>query len=162
MLREMGVFKNRIAPALYKDEPLRLLLLGDTYAQKYTSESAVRKALKSHIFSHLFVDDVITETQSYIFYDIDVPRSYQSSKDVRIIMYGLCHKDILESYQSSEYPGNRVDALSQIIEQIILNPATIRDFGIGKINLDTVSLYRNEKKFYGKILEFVVPNFRYL
>lgn len=81
-------------------------------------------------------------------------------KNCHVVVYALCHKDILENYYKKGYLGNRIDILCQMIEETFLDPSIIRQYGIGKLDLKDVKLYNDQKKFYGKILDFEVPNFR--
>lgn len=159
-LKELGSFKNKIGPMLYNSENIREILLGKNYKSQYTTEASIRSALKSHIYSHLYVDDSISNTESYIFYDTTIPRVGNSVKSCHIVVYAFCHKDILDSYVRQGYYGNRADILCQMVEETLLDNEQVRDYGIGKLTLTNVSLYSNEKKFYGKVLEFEVPNFR--
>ena len=67
---ELGKFKAKIHAALYKSDNIKELLLGDVSGKTPTE---LRKLFKEHVKSHLFVDEVITETESYIFYDVTLP-----------------------------------------------------------------------------------------
>lgn len=154
---EKGKFKQEISTALYKNEDLRELLLGDT---SQMSASEMRKAFKEHVKSHLFIDDTITETSSFIFYDVIFPSLRSNIKKCEVVMYVICHRDILEDYSKDGYYGDRADALSQMIEDSLINDEEIANsFGIGKLNLDSVNIY-NATRFYGCVMYFSVPNFR--
>ena len=75
-------------------------------------------------------------------------------------MYVIVHRDILDDYYKEGYDGDRADALSQMIENTLINDEeTSNSFGIGKLNLDSVNIY-NATRFYGCIMNFSVPNFR--
>lgn len=154
---EKGKFKQEISTALYKNENLRELLLGDT---SQMSASEMRMAFKEHVKSHLFIDDTITETSSFIFYDVIFPSLRSNIKKCEVVMYVICHRDILENYSKDGYYGDRADALSQMIEDSLINDEEIANsFGIGKLNLDSVNIY-NATRFYGCVMYFSVPNFR--
>lgn len=154
---EKGKFKQEISTALYKNEDLRELLLGDT---SQMSASEMRKAFKEHVKSHLFIDDTITETSSFIFYDVIFPSLRSNIKKCEVVMYVICHRDILEDYSKDGYYGDRADALSQMIEDSLINDEEIANsFGIGKLNLDSVNIY-NATRFYGCVMYFSVSNFR--
>ena len=147
MLRELGHFKNMIAPALFSSENLREIMLGKDYKSVYGSETAIIKAMKNHIYSHLFIDDTI-------------PKISSGMKLCTVYLYAFCHKQILNTYAKVGYEGNRADILCQIAEEVLLDPKIIRQFGIGKLTLHSVKLFNNQKNFYGKVLEFSVPDFR--
>lgn len=154
---ERGKFKNKIHSALYKSNNIKELLLGDT-AEKSTSE--IRKLFKKHVKSHLFIDDTVTETNSYIYYDIRLPDLKSNIKECQVILYAVCHRDILDNYEKEGYYGNRADILSQMIEEcLICDKDVINSFGIGELTLDSVDVF-NGKTLYGCIMFFNVPNFR--
>ena len=154
---ERGKFKEEINTALYKSAEIKELLIGDTSGM---SSSKIRTEFQKYVKSHLFIDDTITETKTFIFYDILIPHAYSSIKECKVVMYVICHLDILDNYAKDGYYGNRADILSQMIENVLINDfEKSNNFGIGRLKLDSVSPY-NSKHFYGCIMEFDVPNFR--
>lgn len=154
---ERGKFKMEIHTALYKNENIRELILGDTNGM---SAKKMRDAFKEHVKSHLFIDDTITETTTYIFYDIALPVLHTNVKTCQVIMYAICHRDILETYSKEGYYGDRADILAQMIEDSLINDEEVANsFGIGKLVLDSVNIY-NSNEFYGCVLTFEVPTFR--
>lgn len=154
---EKGKFKKEISTALYKNNDIRELLLGDVSNMSATD---IKKEFKEHVKSHLFIDDTITETDSFIFYDVVFPDLRSNIKECQVIMYAICHRDILEDYSKDGYYGDRADALCQMIENTLINDEEVANsFGIGKLNLDSVTIY-NATRFYGSVMYFSVPNFR--
>lgn len=154
---ERGKFKNKIHNALYHSDAIKEVLLGDVSGM---TSSEVRKEFKKHVMSHLFVDEVIKETQSYIFYDVALNYMRENIKSCTVMMYVVCHRDILDDYSKEGYYGNRMDILSQMIEDCLINDEKVaRDFGIGDLKLDSVEPF-NGRYLYGCVMTFVVPNFR--
>lgn len=154
---ERGKFKEEITTALYKSNDIKELLLGDISGM---SASKIRSEFKKYVKSHLFIDDTITETKTFIFYDVLIPSVYSNIKECKIVMYLICHLDILDDYVKDGYYGNRADALSQMVENVLINDDEIaKSFGIGRLTLDSINPY-NSKHFYGCIMQFDVPNFR--
>ena len=154
---ERGKFKQEIHAALYKSDEIKKLLLGDT-ADMGTND--IQKLFKKHVKSHLFIDDTIEETDSFIFYDVRLPDLAAQIKDCQVILYAICHRDILDDYVKEGYFGNRADILSQMIEDCLINDEEVANsFGIGKLSLDSVDLY-NATRFYGVVMIFNVPDFR--
>ena len=86
---ELGKFKSKIHAALYKSDDIKELLLGDV-SGKSTTE--MRKLFKEHVKSHLFVDEVITETDSFIFYDVTLPSFGETTKMCQVQLYERCVK----------------------------------------------------------------------
>lgn len=154
---ERGKFKQEITSALYKSVDIRDLLLGDTSGM---STSDKQKSFRKHVKSHLFIDDTIEETDSFIFYDVRLPDLAAQIKDCQVVLYAICHRDILDDYVKEGYFGNRADILSQMIEDCLINDEEVANsFGIGKLSLDSVDLY-NATRFYGVVMIFNVPDFR--
>ena len=154
---ERGKFKQEITSALYKSADIRDLLLGDTSGM---STSDKQKSFRKHVKSHLFIDDTIEETDSFIFYDVRLPDLAAQIKDCQVVLYAICHRDILDDYVKEGYFGNRADILSQMIEDCLINDEEVSNsFGIGKLSLDSVDLY-NATRFYGVVMIFNVPDFR--
>lgn len=154
---ERGKYKIAISRALYKNEDIRNLIVGDCTT---LSANESRTKFKSRVKSHLFIDDTITETGSYIFYDINIPNLASQIKTCRIVMYIICSRDILETYSKEGYYGDRADILSQMIEDTLINDKEIvNEFGIGELRLDSIEIY-NSSRFYGCIMNFEIPTFR--
>lgn len=156
-ISERGKFKFEITPALYKNKDIVELILGNTSG---LSQGQVREQFKEHVQSHFFIDDTITEKSTYIFYDVIFPKLGANIKDCRVIMYAICHRDVLDDYEKEGFYGNRADILAEMIADTLLNDDDVANsFGIGKLNLDSLDVY-NSLRFYGVILTFNVPNFR--
>ena len=154
---ELGKFKSKIHAALYKSDDIKELLLGDV-SGKSTTE--MRKLFKEHVKSHLFVDEVITETNSFIFYDVTLPSFEETTKTCQIQLYAVCHRDILDNYSKEGFYGNRADILTEMIERaLICDEETSESFGIGHLELNHIGVY-NGRNVYGHVLQFSVPNFR--
>lgn len=154
---ELGKFKSKIHTALYKSDEIKELLLGNVSGKTPTE---MQKLFKKHVKSHLFVDDVITETDSYIFYDVILPSFKETTKTCQVQLYAVCHRDILDDYSKDGFYGNRADVLTEMIERaLICDEKVAKSFGIGKMNLDHIGIY-NGRNVYGHVLQFSVPNFR--
>lgn len=154
---ERGRFKKEISTALYNSESIKRLLLGDI---SNMSAKEVRQEFKKHVMSHLFIDDTIDETDSFVFYDVRFPYLNANIKSCQVVMYVVCHRDILDNYECDEYDGNRADVLSQMVEDCLINDEkTAYSFGIGRLALDSVEVY-NSRKLYGCLMIFSVPGYR--
>lgn len=154
---ERGLFKENIHAALYKSADIKELLLGDLTGKK-TSE--IMKEFRDHVKSHLFIDDTILETASFIYYDVIMPSLRTNTKTCQVTLYAICHRDLLDNYTKDGYHGNRADILSQMIEDALINNEEVnREFGIGPLNLVAVYPY-NSRQMYGTQMTFEVSNFR--
>lgn len=154
---ERGLFKEQIHEALFKSNDIRELLLGDTTG---LSQFEIFNRFKDHVKSHLFIDDTITEAESFIFYDVAMPKLGAQIKQCTVVMYLVCHRDILNDYRKEGYYGNRMDVLSQMVEDILINDTEVaHSFGIGRLLLTSIDIY-NSMNVYGNILTFQCPDFR--
>lgn len=154
---ERGLFKREIHAALYKNEKIRKLLLGDTEGKKAVD---IMAGFKRHVKSHLFIEDTVTDAGMFIYYDIRMPYLHSNTKKCMVIMYVICHRKILDDgYTMDGYVGDRVDILSQLVEETLSDQSIVNNFGIGELTLDSIDIY-NATRFYGCIMNFTVPNFR--
>lgn len=156
-IADRGLFKEKIQTALYKNNDIKELILGDLTGKK---QSEIMKEFKDHVKSHLFIDDTIEETGSFIFYDVGLPFVHPEIKTCQVTMYIIVHRDILEDYTKEGYHGNRADILAEMVQDTLLNDAEVcRSFGIGPMEIYALYPY-NSRRFYGVQIIFEVPNFR--
>lgn len=153
MNKDRGKFKSNIKKCLYKNENIRQFLFdGEDIA-------ITPKTFSERVKSHLFVDNTLTEKQSYIFFDVICPEFSTQIMTVKILMYIICHRDILDDYTQKEgYYGNRADAISQCVEEALITE-NAKEFGIGDLKLEGVDIY-NGQNYYGTSLVFNVPAFK--
>ena len=155
---ERGKFKAQIHSALYKNPDIIDLLIGDTSGMK---ASAIQSEFKKYVKSHLFIEETVEEAKSFIFYDVEVPYIHTNTKTMRIVLYVISHRKIIEDYHKEGYYGNTADILSQMVEDTLLNnEETANSFGIGKLELDSIGIYSSER-FTGCRMIFSVPDFRW-
>ena len=154
--KERGTYKTRITNALLQSDNIKDIILGDTEGM---SEIEKINKFKSHVNSHLFIDDTIKDTATYIFFDVIMSSMRSQTKNIEVLVYAICHRDILENYQKEGFYGNRADILSEMIEDTLLDEKIVKEFGIGDLTLDNVEIY-NSTIFYGCIMTFSVYNFR--
>lgn len=156
-IKERGKFKALLTPAFYESEGICDLLLGED--SNLTGIERLKK-FKEHVKSHLFIDETIKETGSYIFYDVTIPFSHSNTKTCEVILYAIVHRDILDDgYSRDGYYGNRADILSEMIEECVASEDIVKKFGIGDITFDSLYIY-NSRDYYGSEIHFTSKNFR--
>lgn len=163
MLKQLGEYKDRLYSILAGDNKIRCLLLGEDYEDKFDD---LDSELEKYICPHLYTEPTVTETHSYIFFEIYIPRTTPSVKTMKIFIQTICHKNITKYKEKPKnYYGLRYDVLSQYVEELLC-PADkenrekiIRSFGIGRIELSGVDLFLSND-FAGHSLTFSVPDFR--
>ena len=153
MIKDRGQFKSNVKNCLYKNENLRQFLFDGE------NTNITPRLFSERVKSHLFVDEILTEKKSYIFFDVVCPQFSTHIKEMKIFMYVICHRAILDDYTQREgYYGNRADVLSQAVEEALITDSA-KEFGIGDLQLEGVDLY-NGKDYYGTSMVFDVPAFR--
>jgi hypothetical protein len=163
MLKERGEYKTKVNKALFDNEKVKNIILGDI---SDLSKGEVIKRFKSHVKSHLFNEDTVMDAGTYIYYEVFYPDFAPQVKDCQINMTVICQRDIVDDISFTEdnsdydgYFGNRVDILSELIEETLLSNEYVNKFGIGRLELSSVGAY-SSNRFYGVIMNFEVPNFR--
>lgn len=153
-------FKQGISEALFTSEYIRQLLLDDTDITLDSPLNEQKGAFDSRVSQHLYIDKVIEERGTYIFFEVVFPTLRNNVKVCEIIMYIMCNIEIIDTYTSEKYFGNRIDSLLQMIEETLVYDTSIaQNFGIGNLMLDSVKPFSN-KRMYGRQLRFIVPDFR--
>ena len=92
--RERGLFKQEIHAALFKNKDICEMLLGDTTSM---SKTKIMTEFKKHVKSHLFIEDTVMDAEMFIYYDVVMPNLRSNIKDCRVVMYLICHRDILDN-----------------------------------------------------------------
>ncbi len=163
MLKELGKYKDYLYSIFTGNDKICGLLLGKNYQINFDN---IDLELKKYILPHLYIESTVTETQSYIFFEIHMPRASPSIKTMKIEIQALCHKNIAEYHNKPKgYYGLRYDILSQYIEELMcpkdkqLIIQRIKQFGIGRFELISVDLFMSNN-FVGHNLTFTVPAFR--
>lgn len=155
--KERGKFKQRIKNMLFGNPDLvSEVTMTDT--SNMTAKEKVAK-FNEVVKSHLFIDGTLTEKCSFIFYDVICPDISAQTKECKVILFAICHVDLLDNYQKEGYYGNRADILSEMVEETLLNEENAKQFGIGSLILDRVDIY-NTESYYGVQMLFEAECFR--
>lgn len=151
IIRDIGVYKNNLISIFQSSPDICELMLGKNY-----SENDVDKMVYTQLFPYLYVDETQTEVLPYLCVEIDIPRIATATiKDVKIVIWAYCHKDCMK-YTKKGYLGTRADILADMVERLLHDS---RDFGIGKLRLESVSYMFPNNKYYGRQLIFTIPDF---
>lgn len=153
-------FKQGISEALFTSEDIRALLLEDTDATLDSPLDIQKGAFDSRVSQHLYIDNVIEKSGSYIFFEVVFPMIRNNTKNCEVVMYIMCNIEIIDTYTNDKYFGNRIDSLLQMIEDTLINDkSNAQNFGIGNLSLDSAKPFMN-KRMYGRTLRFIVSDFR--
>ena len=123
--------------------------------------------LKQHLFDIPFIYTTITDERNAICIDTNISKSDKTLKEMNVLIYIVCHKDLLEldtkdkiKYKKMGYVGkSRIDIATAIVGDI-LNES--RKFGIGTLSptlYNSTSSYFPNNDFFGKILSFTCTDF---
>ena len=156
IIKERGLFKDKIKNMLFLSSNVMKVLFED-YGNMTVKQK--REKFFKQVKSHLFIDDTLTEKSTYIFFDIVVQNIASQTKECKIVMYLVCHRDLLDDFELEGYYGNRADILSQAVEEALLNTENAKQFGIGDLLLSSVDVY-NSKDYYGVQMIFDTKCFR--
>lgn len=155
--KERGVCKEKIKQALFSSDNICEMIMGDTFN---ISTGQRANIFNQWVKSHLFIDDTLETEGTYIFFDVLTKSISTQVKNCTVVLYAICHRDILDDYHKEGYYGNRADVLSQMVEDcLVCDEKVASSFGIGKITLDSVELY-NSHDYYGCIMTLSAPDFR--
>lgn len=152
-----GKFKQQIKNMLFANKDLvdEVLLKDSIGMNNKEKVNEFNKVVKSH----LFIDDTLTEQSSFIFFDVICPEIETTTQEVKVLLFAICHRDILDNYNKDGYFGNRADILSQIVEDTLLSEENAKQFGIGTLLLDRIDVY-NSKEYYGVQMLFDAAGLR--
>lgn len=129
--KDRGQLKSSVRTMLFLSDAIKEMLIGD-FKGTTTEEQALK--FRQRCKSHLFVEETLSDPGTYIFYDVVCPQIYAHTKKLKMVMYVVCHRDNLDNYFGDGYTGNRVDALSQMVEEALLNKKSVGKFGIGELS----------------------------
>ena len=153
-LKDIGSCKQRLLTAFANNEDICELL----FNKKPYTEDDVENLVYTQIFPYLYIDETQTESRAYLCFEVDVPRcSSETIKDMKIVIWAYCHKDIMK-YSKKGYYGTKVDILADMVERQIRDSY---DFGVGKPELTLVSNFSPNDKYYGRQLIYNVPDFKF-
>lgn len=156
-LSERREYKQIVHKALFQNEKLRSILIDGLQGK---SAPVQMSQFKKRCLSHMFVDDTELEAGTYIYYDIEFPSLSGQIKECNLILYAICNRKLISDPGISGYSGDRIDYMSELIEESLINNEDIvNQFGIGELKIESVRIY-NGTKFYGLHFCFAVPNFR--
>ena len=155
-IKERGLYKENIKSILFRNENVMRVLFDD-----YDNLNAKQRmiAFKNNVKSHLFIDDTLEDKESFIFFDVVIPNLAPQIKTCKIVLFTICHRELLDDYYFDGYYGNRADILSEVVEEALCNPDNAKQFGIGELTLEGVDIY-NTDNYYGVNLIFKAECFR--
>lgn len=127
------------------------------FNKKSYTEDDVESLIYSQIFPYLYTDETQTEVLPYLCIEVDIPRIPTNTvKDMKLIVWAYCHKEGMR-YSKKGYIGTKVDILADMIERQLRESDK---FGIGKLQLQSVSYFFPSNKYYGKQLIYNMPDFK--
>lgn len=153
---DIGSYKQTMLSMFFNNSDICSLLLN----KKNYTEDEQKDLRYTQIFPYLYVgeknNDTQTEALTYLCFDVDVPKcSSFTIKDIKIVVWCYCHKDIMK-YSKKGYYGTRVDILADMVERQLRDSY---DFGIGKPELISATCFYPNTGYYGRKLIYNVPEF---
>lgn len=124
--------------------------------QPYT-EDDIESLLYSQIFPYLYVDETQLEVLPYLCFEVDISGiPTYTVKDMKLIIWSYCNKEGMQ-YQKKGYSGTKADILADMVERQLHDSDK---FGIGKLELQSVTYFFPSKNHYGKEMIYKIPDFR--
>lgn len=158
-LKMIGSYKNKISSTLFKNDDIQKLLIGKDY--DLLEKKELYKLMGKHILSHEFIDNIIEQAETNIYYDITISAISSTVNSCKLYLYCICDRKILDSIKTYEYKneiifGNKADILSCVVNDILMS---IEDIGVGGFEFLDSNII-NTKECYGRVLVYKVPDFR--
>lgn len=162
VIKDIGIFKNRLLSLFLQSPELCELLLGagytddDVYGKNEVDDDY--GIVYKQIFPYLYIAGTQTEVLPYLCFEADIPAiPYREIKELKITIWCCCHKDCM-NYSKNGYLGTRVDIMADMVERQLRESDIL---GIGKIALNSVTYLNNiNDKYYGRQLLFTIPAFK--
>lgn len=169
-LDELGGYKQTIIKSLLENQDIIDLVLPnpsedyDIDVQLLGSDTIRDKdgnlMFEGQIFPYYYTDGTEEDAKTFILVDDNVPRVRTNDllKNVNILIYIFSHKSLVRLSTEEKnkfiiqkgYKGTcRTDILATIVDNI-LNKSTV--FGIKKLKLESVDIYKPNNNFYGRVL----------
>ncbi len=156
-LKELGKFKLTILSEFAKSKEIVDLLLpdhtedDDIDAQLFGDEST-----NGCMFKWEYVPDTQEETRSFLCVETEVTKvPSTASYNISVYVFAFCNKKIMDASDKTMY-GTRADLLSHYVDSI-LNGS--EKFGIGRLNLVDVAVYKPNNRYYGRVLTYECSGF---
>ena len=154
VLKDIDIYKSNIILSFTNSNDIcDLMMFGK---DSYTDED-VKNLIYTQIYPYLYVDDAQEDVLPYLCIEVDVPRIPTGTiKDMKLIVWAYAHKQCMK-YTKKGYRGTRVDILADMVER------QLRDsdkFGIGKLELQSVTYFFPNNKYYGKQMIYNMPDFK--
>lgn len=153
ILKDIGDYKNTLLSTLVSSDEICELLF---HKNPYT-EDDVTNLIYTQIFPYLYKDETQAEVKTYICMEVDVSEIPTNTvKNMKLILWVYSHKDDME-YSKEDYSGTKVDILADMIERKLRSSD---EFGIGKLQLQSVVHFNPSDNYYGKRLIYKIPTFK--
>lgn len=153
IIKDLGSYKNKLISALLNSNDICELMLNK---KTYTDDEA-ESLVYTQIFPYLYVDETQNEVLSYICIESDIPHIPTNTiKDMKLTIWAYCHKSGMK-YSKKGYSGTKTDILADMIERQLRES---NKFGIGKLELKSVTYFFPSKIHYGRQLIYSIPDFK--
>lgn len=151
-LKDIGSYKSTILNKILESEDIGKLMLGKNLNMETIDDDLLYK----YVFPFLYVDNTQTTQSSYICVEVNVPRTVNFTfKDMKVVVWCYCHKGIMK-YSHKGYRGTRCDILADMVDRLL---NTSRDFGLGRLKLQSVDTFEPHKDYYGRVMVYSCTEF---
>lgn len=149
---DLTKYKEIIISKITQSQDIKNIILSANGSEGLPNEPL----LYSNIFPYLHTPGTQTDLKTYICVDCIVSKIINPSiKEIKVIINVFSHKDTIK-YSDTDISKTKPDIISNMLDTL-LNSS--REFGIGKLSLESVDLYNLQNVYYGKILTYKCAEF---
>lgn len=140
-LEELSKYKIEIMKRLCLNSEIQSLILLSK------SQNQGREMMYKNIFPYAFVPDTVTNSSTFICFDLEVQRvENRTFKDINILFWIFTHQSLMRTEN-----GIRTDILANEIDKIMNGN---KDLGLGTVDLKKVLRVNPAKDYYGRMLVY--------
>lgn len=149
-LGEFFAYKNQLVKDILTHESIYKLIDEDT-----TEETAINLAY-TQVFPYEYIPETITEGKTYVCCDVDINKTANKTFLFPIMyIWVFTHKSKLRLPQG----GVRTDMICSEIDDVINGS---RYYGLGELDLTSVSRFAPLEDFQGKVMVYTADDFNRL
>ena len=140
-LDELSKYKSKVMQMLCENPKIQVLILSKE------SLNPKKELMYKYVFPYAFVPDTVTNSSTFICFDIEVKRvENRSFKDLSIMFWIFSHQSILRTNE-----GVRTDVLADEVDKIMNGN---KNLGLGTVELKTVGRVNPAKDYFGRTLVY--------
>ena len=148
----LTIYKETIISKLTQSQNIKDLILSSNGVNNLPDN----ELLYNYIFPYLYNPEIQSEIKTGICLDSVVSKIINSTvNEIKIIINVFSHKDGMK-HSDTDISKTNPDIISEKIHDML---SYSREFGIGKLSLESVDLFNLQNTYYGKTLNYKCAEF---